>query len=164
MAARNLAEGIQIFLQTGALQACLLQILCGANKRTWFAPDGSANRAERSSSFGSQQDQSLLRLLWHRDEDSLLPNGFVPCIDVGEPEIRRRVRGPPQKGNNHHIVHRLAIGQISMYPQPISRLQIRYLGDRQSNARSLHPYLNLGTKEIKGSSIRAQKTSKREQE
>jgi hypothetical protein len=51
-----------------------------------------------------------------------------------------------------------------MHPQPVSGLEIRYLGDRQSRARSLHPYLHLGTKEIKGSSIRAQKTSKREQE
>src|SRR4030088_3817014 len=115
-------DGIQIFFQTGALKACLFQVLCGANKRAWLASDGSANRVERSSRFRCQQDQGLLCLVRHLDEDSLLANWFVPCIDVSEPGIRRRIRGSAQKGNNHQVMHRLAIWQISMYPQPVSRL------------------------------------------
>ena len=59
-------------------------------------------------------------------------------------------------------MHRLAVGQIGMHPQPVSRLQARHLGNGQSLGVSAHPHLDLGTHQIESSRLRQRATRQRQ--
>src|SRR4029077_4989844 len=48
------------------------------------------------------------------------------------------------------VVHRLALRQIRMHPQPVPSLQIRDLGNGQRFSIALHPYFNFGANQVEG--------------
>jgi hypothetical protein len=100
----------------------LFKILCGAHTGPGLAPNGIPQRAEGSSRFWGKQNERFLGTLRHSYVNALLVCQSAPCLNRSKPRNRGGIRGAAQKSNHHQITHRLAVGQIRMHPEPVSRL------------------------------------------
>ena len=86
-------------------------------------------------------------------------NVLVPGFDAGEPVLRRGIGGAAQKGNDHHVAHGLAVGQIGVDPQSIARLEVGNFGGGQRLAVTFHVQVDFWSSQIEGRGIGAREAN-----
>jgi hypothetical protein len=154
----------QIFFEAGAIETRLMKVLHGANKGSRFSANRSAESAESASGIRGEENQGLRRFVRNCDPDTFLPDVFVPCLDLGEPIVWRRVGGAAQERHDHDVVRGLGFGEIGMNPEAVRWLQVRYLRDREDGFTTAYTYFHRGASQIEGSPFRKSRNRGSEQE
>jgi hypothetical protein len=88
----NFLDLFEVFFDAGLLEAGLGEVLGGADEGSRAAFDGGAEGAEIAAGFWSEEQDRLLSLSRHGDEDALVADVSLPGFDAGEPVVRRRIR------------------------------------------------------------------------
>src|ERR1700730_8379590 len=140
LVAGHFLDDVQIFVETGTVQAGLIQVLRRTHERSGLAPHCGPQRAEITAGLGSQEDQCLLRAGWNRDYDSLFADVFVPGFNFREPVFGWRIGRTAQECGDHQETNGLPVRHVGMDPEAITRLEVGHAGNRQGLARPGHPY------------------------
>ena len=145
---RSDPDFVQIRVQPHPVPAGSLQILGGAHKGAGTIVHGLAKGAEVSSGLGHQENQRLLSLLRHGNEDTLVARFPGPGFYAGEPVGRRGIGGPAQEGDDQDVMRRLALGEIGVDPKTVAGEQIGNLAHRKRDLAPLDVYINFGSGQI----------------
>ncbi len=145
----------EVIVQPQPVPAGLLQVLRCPDKRARPVVYRLAQRGEIPRCLRSQEEQGLFRFRRNHDKHTLLPRRVFPRFYPAKPVIRRRIRCAAQKGNNQYVMRRLRRRQVGMDPEPVARLQIRHLRNRERLPISLHVHIDLWPRQVKGRCIRA---------
>jgi hypothetical protein len=65
-------DGREVFLQPGAIERCLVQVLRAAHECAWTAPDRTDQRSEIPTGLWREEYEYLLRFRRNRDGQALL--------------------------------------------------------------------------------------------
>ncbi len=109
-------HGCEIRIQTGSIQACLVEILCRADKRSRTAAHRIAHGGEISACLRSKKQQHLLCSFRNGYVETLLANLLIPGLGLGKPILRRRVHRPTQKRDHQHVACAFFFRKIGVNP------------------------------------------------
>ena len=137
----NLADFIQKFLYPQSALACEIQVLSSAHKCSRLSLYCRAQGAEVARCLRGQKEKSLLCVLRHRDNDALFTYLPRPSFSFCKPLVWGRICRTLKKCNRQHVMHGLIVRKRRVHPKPITGLQIRHFGNRQSFASSRYVYL-----------------------
>src|SRR5215468_8785611 len=85
---RGLFDSGSVLIQARTVKAGLIQILRGSYKSPRFALHGGTKCAKAATRLWSQEEENLLGLGWHDNDDPFLPYLLVPCFSFCDPVIR----------------------------------------------------------------------------
>jgi hypothetical protein len=109
-------HGSQVGIQPGSIQACLVEILRCADKRSRTAAHRIANGGEISAGLRSKKQQHLFCAFRNGYVETLLANFLIPRLGFGKPVLRRRVHRPTQKRDHQHVACAFFFWKIGMNP------------------------------------------------
>ena len=147
------ADGGEIGLDAGLLEAGFDEVLRGANEDAGAAADGGAEGAEVAACLGREEEDDLLGLGGDGDGDALFADLLVPGLDLGEPVIGGRVGGAAQEGADEEVVNGLGGGEVGVEPDLVAGLKIGNLGDGQCFACAGDVDIDLGAGEIEACGV-----------
>jgi hypothetical protein len=154
----SLANRLEIFFETQAVEAGLLEILGGADKSAGLAANRRAESAKGASSLRGEEDQGFLGFFGNDDKNAFFVDWPAPGFDAGKPGLGRRIGCAAQESHDHQIVHRLAVREIGVNPQAIPGLEIGDLGDGQSLSGALNADFHLGTDKVESGIVGISRT------
>jgi hypothetical protein len=109
---------------------------------------GLAKGAEVSAGLWNQENQRLLGLFRHGDEDTLVARFLCPGFYTGEPVGGRGIGRSAQEGDDQDIVCGLALGEIGVDPETVAGKQIGDLAYGKGNFTPLNVHINFGSCEV----------------
>src|SRR5262249_20810820 len=116
VAGRGLADGVEVLLDAGLLEANLSEVLGGADEDSGASLDGGTKGAEVAAGFRGKEEDGLLRLGGNSDGDAFFAHLLVPGLDSGEPVGGRGIGGSAEEDSDEEVVDGLGSGQIGEEP------------------------------------------------
>jgi len=94
---RDLTHRSQVLIEASAVKACLAQVLRGTYESSGLALNCRAKGTEIASRSWGKEQQCLLRIGRHSENNAFVPNTLVPGFGFHEPVLGRWIRGSPQE-------------------------------------------------------------------
>ena len=156
----GLANGGDVFLDASLLEACLEQVLGGADEGAGAAADCFFKGGEVAAGFGSEEEEGLLGLVGNGDGDSLV--GFViPGLDLGEPLVGRWVGAAAKERDDEQKVDGLSGRQVKMEPELVAGLEIGDVSDGKGLAVAGDAGVDLGAGQIEARAVGGRREGKK---
>jgi hypothetical protein len=138
----------EVLLDARLLEAGLGEILRGADEDAGATADRGFEGGEIAPGLRGKEEDSLLSLLGHSDEDALLANVFLPGLNAGEPVLGWRVGVAAEEDTDEEVLHGLRGRKVRVQPDAVAGLEVRNFGNRESYAIAGDANIDAGTNEV----------------
>ena len=131
---RDAADVGEVLLDAGLLEAGFGEVLRGANEDAGAAADGGFQGGEVAAGLRREEEDGLLGLLGHGDEDAFLADVLLPGLDACEPVLGRRVGVAAEEDADEEVFDGLGRREVGVQPDAVAGLEVGNLGDGEGDA------------------------------
>jgi len=145
---RDAADGGEVFLDAGLLEAGFGEVLRGADEDSGATLDGGTEGGEVASGFGGEEEDGLLGFGRNGDEGAFVADFLVPGLDTDEPIVGWGIGGAAEEDADEQVVYGLRGREIGMEPEFIAGLEVGDGGDGEGSVATGDADVDAGADEV----------------